>query len=264
MPTLILRHICYTQLDPTTWCATAQFISPCLPNLWSGLGQPLTPISIGPLTHSTKLYEMLWQHYKPESSLSAPAIAYNKRQRQRRGVRLLLRTLLNKLNITDTLDDTQFPYRLADSQRYVCFSHSATKVAVVINDRHPVGIDIETQDIAWQVVQRFYHPAEITVLAELPLEQRFITAKWLWQIKESFIKIYQYKLAQGLGINYVAVTPYLLDILQKIDLNKAKLNNDSLYKASLGEDRATVIVIDDNNSGYQIAILPYQQTIIVF
>ena len=235
--TLNLHNIQYTQLNSMTWCATAQVTAPFSQNrvdLWSN-----SPV------------------------LSARETAYHQRMQQRAGVRLLLQSLLDKLNIIDSLDDTSFPYRLVDSRYYVCFSHTGTsnkaanhkhkneklfedldnKVAVVISHHRPAGIDIEVNSVKWQVVQRFYHTNEIAILQTLPTVQRDIIAKLLWQIKESFIKIYQYKLAQGLGIDY----SYLI-----ADLIRGATSNSPL------------LVFSHNKSNYYIALSLPQQTVIVY
>ena len=75
------------------------------------------------------------------------------------------------------------------------------------------------------------------------MTQRDIIAKLLWQIKESFIKIYQYTLAQGLGIDY------------------AYLINDLIVAM---EKQPSLTVITDHKLSYQIAVLSTQQTIVVF
>jgi len=197
-------------------------------------------------------------------SLSKREIAHLQRQQQRTGVRLLLHSLLNKLEMIDTLNDASFPYRLANSQYYVCFSHTGAhnkvisnqhkknkpfdyldnKVAVVISAHRPIGIDIEINAVKWQVAQRFYHANEIAVLQTLQTMQRDTAAKLLWQIKESFIKIHQYKLAQGLGIDY----SYLI----------ADLINGS------GKKKPPLIVMKDTKSNYYIALLLSQQIVIVY
>ena len=232
MQTLNLHNIQYTQLNPMTWCATAEVTAPFSQNRVDLLSNSPVP--------------------------SARETAYHQRLQQRAGVRLLLQSLLDKLNIIDSLDDISFPYRLVDSQYYVCFSHTGAsskfatneniiehldnKVAVVISHHCPAGIDIEVNNVKWQVVQRFYHANEIVILQTLPTVQRDIIAKLLWQIKESFIKIYQYKLAQGLGIDY----SYLI-----ADLIRGVTSNSPL------------LVFSDNKSNYYITLSLYQQTVIV-
>jgi 4'-phosphopantetheinyl transferase len=210
-----------------------------------------------------KLRHMQWQYRIPTVSLSTREIAHLQRQQQRTGIRLLLQSLLNKLEMIDTLDDASFPYRLANSQYYVCFSHTGThnkiisnqhknektfehldnKVAVVISAHRPIGIDIEINPVKWQVAQRFFHVNEMAILQTLPPMQRDIIAKLLWQIKESFIKVFQYKLAQGLGKDY--------------SLLIADLIKDATSKSPL-------LAINDNKSNYRIALLYFQQIVIVY
>jgi 4'-phosphopantetheinyl transferase len=198
---------------------------------------------------------------------SVPALARKQRQQQRQGVRQLLQELLKKLEIDDTLDESSFPYRLVNSQHYVCFSHTDdsstkqttesnqtnltrlhSKIAVVISRQRPVGIDIETNNIAWHVVKRFYSESELTILQELSTDQRERTAKLLWQIKESFIKVNQYTLAQGLGMDYSYLIPSLIE------------NNKEVNSASILSDSKDA----DYQSVYRIATLQSQQTVIVF
>ena len=256
MLTLSLQNIIYTTLNSRTWCATAQIASPLLSLTYNcpPSSKPLAPFT--PLSCLTKLYSHAFYQLDNNinSLLSARQIAQNRRRQQRKGVRLLLQLLLVKIGITETLDESQFPYRLSNSGYYVCFSHSGgvdiassqltDKVAVIISADRAVGIDIEIQDIAWQVAQRFYHPTEIEMLADLAIYQRNIIVRWLWQLKESFIKIYQYKLAQGLGMSYAEIIPKLI--------------------ASLNEDYSTGTVINNTRNGYQITVLPCQQTVVVF
>ncbi|MGP4717321.1 4'-phosphopantetheinyl transferase family protein [Psychrobacter sp. T6-6] len=184
-------------------------------------------------------------------------MARRQREQQRQGVRHLLQNLLKKLDIEDTLDESSFPYRLINSKYYVCFSHtgahdknrsnsnktSPSQIALVISHHRPAGIDIEHNNVAWHVAQRFYSDNEIAVLQTLPKNQRDYIAKLLWQIKESFIKIHQYTLAQGLGIDYSDVIPALTD-----DMNK---------------DLITISHTNDQ-SNHQIAVLQADQTVVVF
>lgn len=269
MSILKLRDIHYEQLDATTWYASAQIITPSFLN-YSDLFSDL-PLLFNPNlflnTSVEKLRHMQWrqmQWYRiPTVSLSTREIAHRQRQQQRTGVRLLLHSLLNKLGMIDTLNDASFPYRLANSQYYVCFSHTGAhnkvisnqhkknkpfdyldnKVAVVISAHRPVGIDIEINPVKWHIAKRFYSDNEVTILQALPKNQRDCIAKLLWQIKESFIKIHQYTLAQGLGIDYSDVIPALTD-----DINK---------------DLITISHTNDQ-SNHQIAVLQVDQTVVVF
>ena len=259
-----LYHIQYTQLDPTTWYATAQVNAPVQSNnldlLTTSLAL-LTPNRFS--TFDINLCHFKWHYQTSQTPLSVRDIAYDQRQQQRTGVRLLLQSLLNKLNIMDSLDESDFPYRLMNSQYYVCFSHTGAsskkspttpkheklldpvknKVAVIISRHRAVGIDIEINDVAWQVAQRFYHPNEITILQTLPMIQRDHIVKLLWQIKESFIKIHQYKLAQGLGMDYSYLITHLI---------------------SSSKEDVPFIVVTDYEANYHIALLPSQQTVIIY
>ncbi len=230
----MLHDIHYTELDTKTmtWCATAQV-------------------------------RALYHNQKASTCLSTPQIAYSQRQQQRAGVRLLLLALLKKLSITDSLDESSFPYRLTHSQYYVCFSHTSgssknatrmqnaienldtpyVKVAVIISRHRASGIDIEVNAVKWQVAKRFYHPKELATLQALPTIQRNSAIRWLWQIKESFIKIHQYTLAQGLGMDYSAMIPDLLN---------------------QPAETLPLLTMTDDNSNYRIAVIPLQQTVIIY
>lgn len=265
MPSSILNltHVQYTQLDPATWCATAQVSersSLNLKRLWDKLlwssANNISQVDFH------KLYELNWHYCLSPVSLSTREMAQHQRRLQRKGVRLLLQQLLDELKLRDTLDESNFPYRLSSSEYYVCFSHtgsknhdinqntvktintsSNSKVTVVISRHRPIGIDIETNYVAWRVAQRFYSEHEMAALQALSPLQRETIAKLLWQIKESFIKIHQYKLAQGLGIDY----SYLIA--------------DLVYAI---REPSSLMVIADIKSDYRIAVLSAQQTIVIF
>lgn len=211
---LSLNHIQFTQLNSNSYCATASLEA-----------------TVSTLTTNTPIDKNL------------------KRQNQRHGVRLLLQKLLNELAIVDTLDEVEFPYRLRHHGYYVCFSHSADKVAVAISYKQAIGIDVEINEVAWQVAKRFYHPDEIAMLELLPLAKRDYLVKLLWQIKESLIKINQNKLAVGLGMAYPALTRQLLE-------------NDTLV-SGLVDSSCTALNTQDM-SQRQLIILETQQTVIVF
>ncbi|MBB3106031.1 4'-phosphopantetheinyl transferase [Psychrobacter luti] len=265
IPTLNLHDIQYSQLDSKTWCATAQVTASC-PLIFSDLFSNSTLLLNANLSNinTDKFCHITWHYYIPNASLSARKIAYEQRQQQRAGVRLLLQSLLNKLNINDSLDDLSFPYRLVNSQYYVCFSHTGrsspntstqpsggkpfngldNKVAVVISFHRPVGIDIETNNLEWRVAKRFYHMNEIAILQTLTFMQRDTVAKLLWQIKESFIKIHQYKLAQGLGMDYSYLITGLVNGIEE----QAQLS----------------LAFNDDKTGYYLVLLPKRQTVIVY
>ena len=267
---LTLTHIQYTQLDSATWCATAQVATAQVSSLsnvihtkeiwrrsywWS--------VSRLSNTELTQLSDHHWQYVADDRPSSRRSSARQQRQLQCQGVRQLLQTLLETLDIDDTLNESSFPYRLNHSGYYVCFSHTnahyhknidknmsqrirntlCSRVAVVICHHRPAGIDIESNNVAWHVAKRFYSDHEMTVLQTLPISQRDHAVKWLWQIKESFIKVHQYTLVQGLGMDYSDLIPSL---------------TDSMNKNLLSIQRT------DHHSDYQIAVLPSYQTVVIF
>ena len=266
MPTLNLHNIQYSQLDSTTWCATAQVPASCpLESLHLFDNLPLLFNANLSNINTDKFSHITWHYHTHNVSLSARKIAYQQRQQQRAGVRLLLQSLLNKLGINDSLDDVSFPYRLVNSQYYVCFSHTGAssqntstqpkrektfngldnKVAVVISCHRPAGIDIETNKVEWRVAKRFYHINEIAILQTLTITQRDTVAKLLWQIKESFIKIHQYTLAQGLGMDYSHLITSLVNGIEV-------------------QIQLPLLAFNDNKTGYYLVLLPEQQTAIVY
>ena len=281
-----LDDIRYQPLTATGWCATATIsttiIAPVI--LWPQLLSPLpSQLALYPNHRSTVLStiditRVYWKKVSQQQPLSVLEVAYHKRQQQRNGVRLLLKNLLKKLNIIDDLNDSAFPYRLSHTGYYVCFSHSddhsqrfsrrttssacfqynlLSKVAVAISLHRAVGIDIETQLIAWPTVQRYYHTNELSLLLALPESNRAIIAKYLWQLKESFIKINNDKLAQGLGIDYSHLIPIL----------HAKLSTISPVSSLIEGDAPATIFIKleaDIKTSYRLAILRQQQALVIF
>ena len=254
MTTLHLTHIQHSQLAPSTWCITAHVSDA----LWSidiiDLSETSVWLSSSMQAATIPLSNVNW-YYRPEQRpLSTRKRALKQRRQQRQGVRKLLQRLLHVLNIQDGLDETSFPYRLNQHQYYVCFSHTGadnlrdSKIAVVISAKGPAGIDIEHNNIAWRVVQRFYSAQEVSTLQALPIDQRDCVTKLLWQIKESFIKVHQYTLAQGLGMNHASLIPQLIESSEK----------DMVFFD------ITAYQNTQQPNGYRIALLPSQQTVIVF
>ncbi|MDN5566056.1 MAG: 4'-phosphopantetheinyl transferase superfamily protein [Psychrobacter sp.] len=205
-----LNNIQFTQLDANSYCATASLA--------------LTVPTVGTDTWTDKT---------------------SKRQNQRDGVRQLLQQLLTELAIVDTLDELAFPYRLSRHGYYVCFSHSADKVAVAISYQQAIGIDVEINTVAWKVAKRYYHASEIAILEILPIAKRDYLVKLLWQVKESLIKINQNQLTAGLGVPYTALARQLVE-------------NDTIANSSFTE------LNHHHAANHQLMILETQQTVIVF
>lgn len=134
--------------------------------------------------------------------------ASNKNQQQKQLVRALLNKLVEHLSICKNLDESNYPYKLITSQKYVCFSHCDNHVAVIIS-LHNAGVDVEHNQIAFKTVQRFFHADEVAYLTKLNEEARASLSRWLWQFKECMIKIEQNTLAKGLGINHLSILKLL-------------------------------------------------------
>ena len=280
MPTIPLTHIQHTQLNPTTWCMTARVSAASFSiesiDIWNHLSWAcfFNTVSIDTI----RLDNVDWHFHRRQALPSARRIAHAQRQQQRQGVRELLEMLLHKLEIDDTLDESSFPYRLTNSRYYVCFSHTAAshknntdeslnektgkvsynQVAVVISHHRPAGIDVETSNIAWHVVTRFYSNNEIALLQAMSTSQRDMTAKFLWQIKESFIKIHQYTLAQGLGKDYA----YLIPSLSSTNLPALDLFRSNNHQHAI--EHLYTIDGTKHQTPYRISVLLSQQTVIVF
>lgn len=264
---LLLTQVKYTQLNSMTWYATAEVEkSLCLsfqPLLNDALRLPFYHLS-----HVTipQFDSHNWQSYISKDNFSSHQlsrnIAHNQRQIQRAGVRLLLQQLLNKLEISDTLDESDFPYRLVNHKHYVCFSHTGmsgksntgkhsnqvnqnmkNKIAVVISLDRPAGIDIEHNNVVWKVAKRFYSDNEINRLLALPTVERDTVVKLLWQLKECFIKINHYTLAQGMGMDY---SHLIADILGGT------------------RQESPIHIIADDKTDYHIAMSTTQHMVVVF
>lgn len=215
----MLTNIQFTTLNPHSWFATAE----------------LTQFN----TSKTKNTQ----------SFTDIDAKKNKKLIQSAGVRLLLSQLLNHLNITDSLSEHSFPYRLADTGYYVCFSHSQQMLAVAISTTHPIGIDTELRQVSWMACQRFFHPNEVSFLQSHPSSIRSQLATLLWQLKECRIKITQESLNAGMGFSFSFLFPELLAHVhsqtnQKNDnqLNQTLLIDDTPYHLLLNDSINTALL----------------------
>lgn len=87
-------------------------------------------------------------------------------------VRQLFALACDRLQLTDRLDESTLPYRLADSKNIVSFSHSRHQVALAIATAplQGLGIDIEDNQVSMSVARRFFAPEEVAWLARLEKE----------------------------------------------------------------------------------------------
>ena len=107
---------------------------------------------------------------------------------QRFMVRRLLNMMLNKLGMMDTLDSSQYPYRLSKQHYQVSFSHSQNWVACAISKHHPIGIDIEKNPIESHIAKRFFHPNVISKLTTLQQYEQIVYRRLCWMLAEALLK----------------------------------------------------------------------------
>lgn len=86
------------------------------------------------------------------------------------------------------LFENNYPYKLLPFNYYVCFTHSANKVACAIHTKKTIGIDLEINPVSMKVAQRYYTLEERKWLAKLNDDRLPQARKLLWLLKEASIK----------------------------------------------------------------------------
>lgn len=86
------------------------------------------------------------------------------------------------------LVQSSYPYRLLPFNYYVCFTHSANKVACAIHIKQIIGIDLEINPVSMKVAQRYYTLEEKSWLSKLDNDRLPQALNLLWQLKEASIK----------------------------------------------------------------------------
>ena len=84
--------------------------------------------------------------------------------------------------------ESSYPYRLLPFNYYVCFTHSANKVACAIHSDKVIGIDLEANPVSMKVADRYYKPQENLWLSQLDTDSLSQALKLLWMLKEASIK----------------------------------------------------------------------------
>ena len=101
-------------------------------------------------------------------------------------------TQANKVNLLKTnglrLLENRYPYRLLPFNYYVCFTHSANKIACAIHSDQVIGIDLEANPVSMKVAERYYTPQEKHWLSQLDTDFLPQALKLLWMLKEASIK----------------------------------------------------------------------------
>ena len=86
------------------------------------------------------------------------------------------------------LVESSYPYSLLPFNYYVCFTHSANKIACAIHIKQIIGIDLEANPVSMKVAQRYYTLEEKKWLAQLDNNRLPQARKLLWSLKEASIK----------------------------------------------------------------------------
>lgn len=98
----------------------------------------------------------------------------------------------NGVNLLKTnglrLLENRYPYRLLPFNYYVCFTHSANKIACAIHSNKVIGIDLEANPVSMKVAERYYTPQEKHWLSQLDTDSFPKALKLLWMLKEASIK----------------------------------------------------------------------------
>lgn len=201
------------------------------------------------------------------SNSSKPSISH---QLQKQAVRKLLYNLVSQLlnhcqfyyvelkaiNLFSTrglnLHQSNYPYRLLPFNYYLCFTHSADKVACAVNKHRPIGIDIENHSVSLPVAQRFYDDREIEWLSSIEVKLQPKALKLLWMLKEAAIKIDftdNNHLLSGLKTNM------LLPATQLLPFNANKTATDS-------KSRNNKLLVDKNTkTNLELKVFTFKQLI---
>lgn len=99
---------------------------------------------------------------------------------------------INKVNLLKVsgirLSENSYPYRLLPFNYYICFTHSANKIACAMHTNKPIGIDLEINLVSMKVAQRYYTLEENNWLSQLDNDHLPQARKLLWLLKEASIK----------------------------------------------------------------------------
>ena len=99
---------------------------------------------------------------------------------------------INEVNLLKVsgirLLENNYPYRLLPFNYYVCFTHSANKVACAIHSKQLIGIDLEINPVSMKVARRYYTSEEKNWLSQLDNDRLPQARKLLWLLKEASIK----------------------------------------------------------------------------
>ncbi|WP_131669137.1 4'-phosphopantetheinyl transferase family protein [Psychrobacter pygoscelis] len=225
----------FFKLDDGCWCATAQIAFNTQQSADSNLGDSQ-------------------RHQPTNHTLNI----------QRLAVRALCQALMSHLNITDDIDERSFPYRLSQAGHYLCFSHSQSQVAVILNTQRPSGVDIEAREVSWRLAQRFYHDDEITQLQNIEPPLCAQLCRHLWQIKECLVKIEQTTLIATLGQSCAQLIP---EIINAARINELTSTHYPCQSAQQDNSQQLIVLSETllvNQDSYRIGLILAEQLVVIF
>jgi len=92
-------------------------------------------------------------------------------------------------------------------------SHSADNLAILIDTKRSIGVDIESElrppKVGIQLAKRFFYQEEVNLLLNTKSEEQSFLFSWLWTLKEAILK------SIGTGIFSIGDAPNFTSIIQK-------------------------------------------------
>jgi phosphopantetheinyl transferase len=129
--------------------------------------------------------ELLQRLEQRESRLLPPGIRTERRQQERLAVRVLLKELLG--------EETPIAYRangapfLPEKKLYLSITHTQGYAAVMLDEQHPVGIDMEYRSKRiLKLRSRFMNPEEERMIQEEQAAEHLLVC---WCAKETLFKL---------------------------------------------------------------------------
>jgi 4'-phosphopantetheinyl transferase len=123
-------------------------------------------------------------------------------------------------------------------------SHTRGRAVLAVAARGPVGVDVERLEPRVDVdglAQRFFSPAEVTALREVPAGRRLRAFFDGWTRKEAFVKALGEGLSHDLASFTVALTPG-----EPVELLSRHRDDWRIVRLDVGADYAAALVLPRN------------------
>lgn len=138
-----------------------------------------------------------------------------------------------------SLLEGSYPYRLLPFNYYICFTHSANKVACAIHTEQVIGIDLEVNSVSMKVAQRYYTSEEKNWLSQLDTHYLPQAVNLLWLLKEASIKqskTNNANLLSGLKESKLFVAQKLIPMLANNQHNPTNISKDATTQSYCHQD----------------------------